>query len=286
MANFNPDELARILVQRGGYNPTDARNAAYNKGGNAESLAREFGLVRPAFQQPSQTISPISGDRGAFMGRLKGEEEAFLGKFRGEFPSVISGLETQLGLPKLRETATSAVGALGDVSRLVEATPERTTQAARGFDVGANQLERMIAAETAKLAPTYRGATTAAQEALTAAQLGESQFGTRASLALKPYETEINLMKDRFAREATGFNADVESQFNLLLQKIQQEGARDLATISQATQLAQLEENKRQFEEGVNTVDLGNRVVVVDRSGKELGSFAKGQLSKLGEDGW
>ena len=42
MANYSTDELANALVQRGGYNPTDARNAAMNTGGRADELAREF----------------------------------------------------------------------------------------------------------------------------------------------------------------------------------------------------------------------------------------------------
>lgn len=43
MASFDPNTLANTLVSRGGYNPTDAANAA--RGARAQELAREFGVV-------------------------------------------------------------------------------------------------------------------------------------------------------------------------------------------------------------------------------------------------
>lgn len=233
----------------------------------------------------SAPSGPSAADRTAFNERASQTTSDFLGRFKTEFPQVLTGLETSLNLPQLRETATGAVGALGDISNIVKSTPARTTQAAKGFDVSSSQLERQIAAETGKLQPVYQEATSAAQQALTAAQLGESAFGTRAQLALKPFETEIGLLKDQLSREATGFNIDVQGRLDTLLQQIETEGAMNIATIQEATKLAELEAKKDQFESSINSVDLGNRVVLLDSNGQEVGSFPKGKLSTLGE-GW
>ena len=50
------NQLAQILVQRGGYNPTDAANAA--KGPRAQELAREFGISQPSQQPSGVTTAP------------------------------------------------------------------------------------------------------------------------------------------------------------------------------------------------------------------------------------
>ena len=64
--SFNPDQLAQALVQKGGYNPTDAQNAA--RGGRASELAREFlgiggggggSVDLSSFQQPTINLPEI-----------------------------------------------------------------------------------------------------------------------------------------------------------------------------------------------------------------------------------
>ena len=53
---MDANQLAQILVQRGGYNPTDAANAA--KGPRAQELAREFGISQPSQQPTGVTQAP------------------------------------------------------------------------------------------------------------------------------------------------------------------------------------------------------------------------------------
>lgn len=278
------NQLTSVLQSRGGLSQIDAQNQAQNRGGRAEELAREFGVTAPA--AAVAPTGPSAADRTAFNERAGQTTSDFLTRFKTEFPQVLTGLESKFNLPQLRETAVSTVGALGDISKIVKATPERATQAARGFDVSAGQLERQIAAETGKLRPVLTEATTAAQQALTASQLGEQAFGTRAQLALAPFETEISFLKDQLSREATGFNIDVEGRFDILLQQIQTEGAANIATIQEATKLAQLEADKVEFESAIDAVDLGNRVILLDRSGNEVGSFPKGKLTGGGGSPW
>ena len=216
-------------------------------------------------QSPVTAQGPSAADRAAFDARLKGEETNFLNRFKTEYPDILSGLETSLGLPGLRQTR------FGTQQRYEE-MPEAITAASLGKDVTASQLERMIGSRQQDLLP-------AVQKAVSQEQFATEEFGRQSERALKPFETELDLMKDRFSREATGFNTDVEGRLNLLLTQIQEEGATDRAKIQEATQLAQLEDNKEQLKNAYQTVDLGNRIAILDVNGREISSLAKGKLS-------
>jgi hypothetical protein len=70
MANYSVDELASALMTKGGYNRTDAYNAANNKGGRADDLAREFLGVSSATNNtgdgsPEQTVNDIMATQKA-----------------------------------------------------------------------------------------------------------------------------------------------------------------------------------------------------------------------------
>jgi hypothetical protein len=212
-----------------------------------------------------QVEGPSVADRAAFNERLKGEEQGFLSKFRTEYPEIISGIETTLGLPQLRQSAYDLTETLRNIPRVQE-------QATRGFDVTANQLARMIQSGQEKVSPL-------AQEAVREAQFAEETATKRGEQALVPYKAEIELMKDRFAREATGFNVDVEARLNILLTQIQEQGATDRVKLQEATRLAELEQNKEMMQKSFATVDLGNRVALLDLSGNEIGSLPKSKLT-------
>lgn len=241
----------------------------------AGSIGQESGIESPTGSfldvAPKFAGQIASQKRDVFQKKLRGEEESFLGRFRTEFPEILTGISEQLGLPALRETAFQGLESFGEI-------PEVQTQAARGRDISANQLARIISAEETERLP-------GAQKAVGQAQFAEGQFTEQAGQALVPFETEIGFLKDRFSREASGFNQDAEAELNILLQQIQQEGATNIANIQKATQLAQLEQRKTEFEEGLSTIDLGNRVAIIDREGNEVSSFAKAKLGGGGGGG-
>jgi len=248
--------------------------------GQTFNLPSEYGANSSEGGFASKYFSPVGtyataqseAERTAFNESLRTEEEDFLNRFRTEYPGVLTSLEEQLGLPQLRQSAY-------DLSSTLTNIPTVQEGATRGFDVTANQLARIISSEQGKIAPL-------AQEAVRLAQFGEEEFGRQAEIALKPYETEIDLMKDRFARESTGFNQDAENRLNLLLTQIQEEGATNRATLSEATKLAQLEQANEQYKQGITTVDLGDRIAILDVNGNEIGSFPKGTLSSGGGSAW
>lgn len=214
--------------------------------------------------------------RAAFNEKLRSEESAFLNRFRTDFPNILTGIEEELGLPSLRQSAFT-------VGQDIQNIPEAVKQAVQGKDVSATQQARIEAAQRGERLPEFNNL-------LSALQFAEDEFGRRADRELVPFETEIGFMKDRFAREASGFSEDAQSRLNILLAQIQEEGAnfRTMtaeqgdnfrAKLGQAAKLAELEENKRQFESSVSTVDLGDRIQLIDPSGNVIREEKKARLS-------
>jgi hypothetical protein len=277
-----------------------AQNEARFNAGSSAGSSGSYDIASILAKQQAESEAKLAEQataRTAFNTKLQGEESTFLNKFRTEYPTVLSGLESTLGIPGLREQALGSTQALGDISSLVRTTPQRTTQAARGFDVGAGQLERMTAAEVAKLQPSFETATRGAETTSAALSSALGAYSTKAQEALLPYSTELDLMKDRFAREATGFNTDAENELNTLMKRIETEGTLvaqgmknqtdiTIADINRASALAQKEIENEKFKNAMTYQDLGNRVAILDVNGKEIGSMAKGKLGTIGDDGF
>lgn len=261
-------------TRSGGFGSTQSPDLSndYKKQRYQQFLNREGEFASVPLTQEQQQQK-----RADLLTSQKTEEQDFLGRFKTEFPTVLSGIEQDLNLPGLRETAFTS-------SEQLRTAPERTEKAALGFDVSANQLARQQASETARLAPI-------AQTAVQQAQFGEEEFGRRAQREMVPYQTEIDMMKDRFARETTGFNLDSENELNLLLAKMQQSGQLQIAEMQRATQLAQIEAQTKDIASNLSPIDLGNRIALINpATGQEISSFSKGLTPSRGvgtlADGW
>jgi hypothetical protein len=213
--------------------------------------------------------------RQAFNTAAKGEEQAFVSKFKTEYPQVLTGIEEELGLPTLRETAFTQAGNLNELPAAIE-------QAARGRDISAGQLERIQSAKTAERLPDVN-------ELLSNLQYGEQEFSRRSERELAPYQTELDLMKDRWARESTGFSADSQAILDSLIAKLNAQTTLTVSERTQAIELAKLEEAKENAKSNIISLDLGNRIALVDSTtNQEINSFAKGKLASLGssDDGF
>ena len=84
--------------------------------------------------------------------------------------------------------------------------PNTYSKATTGFDVNANQLQRIIGTKAGQLAPTMD----VAERALSSA---ESVLDKRLGYAqndwvreLMPMQTEQDFMRERFSRETTGYS--------------------------------------------------------------------------------
>ena len=267
MAAINAD----ILRKHFGFNDPNVIEGILRDPNQVSRYSREYeGILHPG--QPAQAdsasfVADQTAARAALNKARREEEQGFLGRFRTEFPTVLTGIEQTLGLPGLRETAQTGVQAL-------KALPEEIRVASQGRDVSAGQLQRMTSARQAERLPEIN-------DLLSALQFKEEEFGRQAGRAILPYETEIDLMKSRFADEATGFNEDNQNELNLLLQQIQTGAQLSIAEMSRATQLAQMEADKENVKNTIDAVDLGNKVAIY-QNGNFLRYENKGKLSTLG----
>jgi len=214
--------------------------------------------------------------------RLTTESGNFLSRFKTDYPDILSNIESGLNLPELRG-ATFAVGQ--DIQDL----PQAVQQATIGRDVTSSQRGRIESAQRSDLVGKFN-------PLLASQQFAEGEFGRQADRALTPYKTEIELMKDNFSRETSGFDIDSENRLNSLLTLMNNEAATGTsaigassslmqAKISEAMKLAELEQSKQQFDSTISTVDLGNKIQFVDASGRVIREAIKGAAPKSAGSG-
>jgi hypothetical protein len=170
---------------------------------------------------------------------------------------MYSRLADELGLPGLMNQSSS-------LNATLEAIPQTYGDATRGFDVNANQLDRIVGTKSAEIAPLAQKATTQAQNA-------QSQVATQMGLAqqqqakeLQPYEYERQFMADRMARETSLFSQANEQEYNALIAKMNagitlSEGEKNRANA--------LEVQKRAFDNAKETAATSNRYISVGTGG-------------------
>lgn len=168
---------------------------------------------------PAQAAKTVTA-RTALQTKQAGQESDYLNRLRG----AIAGQETVPAMYSriARETGMDVAGAnAAKLQTQLTNLPYTYSAATRGFDVNANQLERLTAAKAAELAPT---ATAAANQYASAKDVANALMGaTQAQQAkeLTPYQNEQQLMSDRLARETSGFTAQAELEYNALVTKAQ-----------------------------------------------------------------
>ena len=214
-----------------------------------------------AISGPSPAITAFTQEK-----RERGQE--FIGRFKTEFPAALGAIETELGLPQLRERAFTT-------GELVRGAPQRQTLATAGFDVTQSQLDRLIAADIAKLSPEAIGA---GQQV----QFGEAEFGRRAERAIKPFEVEAGFLGEEFKNEFDLFKTQIQGDLDDRLERIKIEGTSDLENLKQANLLAQIEQAAKIG----SFTDLGDRYALINPfTGEEIQSFKKGIPPKIGTIG-
>lgn len=164
-------------------------------------------------------LGSMSSNRTNINNQQQGSISDFLNRYRGaisgqeQLPAMYSRLSQELGIPELQQN-------VGQLTTTMTNLPATYSAATRGFDVNANQLQRIIGQKSAELAP----ALTAAQNALSSK---ENLLGTMMGLyqqqqqkELLPYQSEQSLLNDRLAREYSGFNQDMERELDALITKM------------------------------------------------------------------
>lgn len=202
--------------------------------------------------------SVVGGQRQA-SGNLMANQGAQTGQFLQNYGNAIGNQETmramyqrlgqELNLPQLQNQAQTLTSTL-------EAIPETYGNATRGFDVNANQLNRIVGTKQAQLAPLQ-------QKAVGQLQTAQGQIGTQMGLEqaqqqkeLQPYEFERQFLTDRLARETSLFSQDAEREYNALITKM---NAGIQLTEAEKNRAQQLEMQKREFENQKSVIELQNK---------------------------
>lgn len=150
-------------------------------------------------------------------------QKAEVGDYLGRYTNAINSQEPlthmqdrigrELGLPQLQQSANQLNTTLANL-------PYTYSGATRGFDVNANQLNRIVSTKSSAMAPTVNAVNTALGSA-------QNQLVTRMGLTqqqqakeLLPYQSEQQLLNDRLTRESTGFTQEAEGLLQSYIQKM------------------------------------------------------------------
>lgn len=175
--------------------------------------------------------------------KQKGEQSAFLDRFKTGLNDTRAALETELGLPGLRQNAFTAGQTARDVSRQVQDVPQNQQVIAKQVGISAPRLAQRTAAETVKLQPSLESANRALQDTTAAQQFGEGQYTQRLSDFTQPYQLEASMLSESLAREFSGYTQQVQNDLSLTMQKISNQQAVSLAELQQANAMAQKEQD-------------------------------------------
>ena len=183
------------------------------------------------------------------------EGSDFLSRYRGAVlgqetvPAMYARIAKETGLDTAKAANQQVQGTLTQL-------PYTYSKATRGFDVNANQLQRIIGQKASELAPTAAATAASAASAQEAADRMMGYTQAQQAKELTPFSTEQTLLMDRQARETSGFPAQAEMEYNALVQKAQMgitlsEGEKNRAAQLEAAKMqrdAQMEQIKYQTE--------------------------------------
>ncbi len=255
-----------------------------------------FANVRRAFERgeferkpsgPQPIAGPSAADTAALVKEQRERSAEFLGRFTTGLPEAITGIETELGLPGLRETTQVAGRSARQVAGQVRDIPGTQRTIAKQVGISAPRLAMRTAAKTAELQPTLETAQRGLTEATAAQEFGEQAFATRLGQFITPFEVEAGLLGESVKEEFGLYKSSIKNALDLEVARLAGQTSISVAEINKATELAKLEQATLK---GV-LADLGDRAALINPFTKEeMASFTKGpapaKLVGVGESPW
>jgi len=184
--------------------------------------------------------SNIGAKTNDFYARQKTGMNDFVNRFSGaikgqdKLGDMYSRIGKELNLPALYQGAN-------EVNTQMANLPGTYNSATRGFDVNANQLNRIVSTKQAALAPAQESANLALANA-------QGELNTRIGFEqeqqakeLAPYQTEQQMLADYYARESTGFTQANGQELDGYIQKLNAGVTLSEGEKQRANQLAQAE---------------------------------------------
>ena len=167
-------------------------------------------------------VNAVQAQKASTQGLLA-NQDLKTNDFLGRYTNTLGGQEKtgalaarlgqELGVPQLQQNANM----LRDT---VTNLPGTYSKATTGFDVNANQLQRVITQKTGEIAPameTAERALSTAQDNLNTRLGYETRDQDRELMA---YDKEQEFLSDRLARETTLYSQDNENELSALLAKM------------------------------------------------------------------
>ncbi len=229
--------------------------------------AQRYGLPYDPTKRAGELAAQQKAESAAFYEKRKAEEQGFLSRFRSEFPTILSGIEDKLGLPIRREETRKAFETL-------KAIPGQVASRALGKDVSPTQLQRMQSNATSKYLP-------AVEDLTTKLQFAEEDYNRKATEALVPFQTEIDLLKDRLGAEAVGFTANMKNELDGFISALNAGVTMRAQDMNKAIELAKLEADKEKAKNEISHVDMGDKIGFFQGTNL-ISSFAKGLAPSKG----
>lgn len=196
----------------------------------------------PTTTSGSQQGKLGSGGLGGLLGGETGDYVDKYTKTVANNPTVTSLYNTgntMYNVPQLASTATNLS------NRVTNAVPD-AYRGARGFDIDSTDIQNGIAAKDAYLLPQSNAATanynTAAGLASNFVQAGQAQNAQN----LLPVQSQGQLLQQQEAAQSTGWNQASASEFQGLMDKMDQGIALSTIEMSRAHDLADAEEKYQQ----------------------------------------
>lgn len=272
---MNPDQLAQVLVSKGGYNPADAANAA--KGPRAAELAKEFGLGSSNSVTPAQGQTSDIASIARQIASLQSEaNKPAIESLNAQIPEIQKGYaqqRTQLEASKapLQERYQNILDQLK--SRETQETSQVQTATAqefgkRGIPLSSGAYDQALIQKTQPISQYYGGLTKEA---------GISQ------------EESLQNIADQIAALQTGETSDIRGVLNAIAQ-LQSTGATN--AINQGIGLSQFQQTQDLAKQTANKLDTsvvevgGRKKLINNQTGQviqDLGSASSGSSNSLAD---
>jgi len=291
-------DLTQALITKGGYNATDAANAA--SGPRAAELSKEFGVGSGGgginFSFPDIKLSDIGGS-SYDLAKSQGSQvsDAF-----GKYADYVKGLEQPLdiynrlegeaGIPTLRKTATSLSGQVNDLEDTIRRVEGNVSDTSRNSLLTEGQRQNLVTETKRPLTEDLGWLSQSLGRVLQGIQLGTQDINNKTGLAMRGqdrisdvYKQGVDQISQQAAREMTGFTADRQDRLNILLTKLQSQQSLATTEWQEANDLAKEQRGYDfQREEFSKQLSTNTQMVTINGSQKLINPQTGAIIKDLG----
>lgn len=218
------------------------------------------------FQFLQSKFAPVgTAAATAFQTEQRVRSDEFIGRIQ-DIPETLEAARQASGVPGAQALFSEAGQGARDIAGRIRDIPGVQAQAARGFDVTQNQLERIIAQKLIDIQPSAETASRTLESATAGLSEALGDFTARTQGVFSVFELESGVLGESAAQAFGLFKTQISNDLDRELEQMRQTGATDRANIDRAIKLAQLEAASEQGE----FRSLGDRVELINPATGEI----------------